>query len=102
MASTSGSLYEQLSQWLGCILTNMQTSVPGQVDSIHCYLQQIPCRLRMEPGGPSEKLARLCQYYTWQSGHPRKSPAFVFDILLPGLVMLDTMMTAPHKLISKN
>ena len=101
MASTSGSLYEQLRQWLGCILTSMQTSVPGQVDSIHCYLQQILCRLRMEPG-PPRKLARLGQYYTRQSGHPRKSPEFVFDILLLGLVMLETMMTVPQKVISKN
>ena len=98
MASTSGSLYEQLRQWLGCILTSMQTSVPGQVDSVHCYLQQILCRLRMEPG-PPRKLARLGQYYTRQSGHPRKSPELVFGILLPVLLMLEAMVMVPCKLI---
>lgn len=71
--STSGSWYEQLSQWLGCVLSNVQ------------------------------RLARLCQCYTGQSGHLRKIPEliFVFDILLPGLLMLETTMTVPHKLISK-
>lgn len=102
MASTSGSLYEELSQWLGCILTNTQTSIPGQVDFIHCYSQQILRRFRREPG-PPERLARLCQCYTGQSGDPRKSPELIFvvDILLPGLLMLETMMTVPQKLISK-
>lgn len=95
MASTSGSLYEEL---IGCILTNMQTSVPGQVDFIHCYLQQILHGFRREPG-PPERLARLCQCYTGQSGDPRKSPELIFvvDILLPCLLMLETMMTVPQK-----
>lgn len=80
----------------------MQTSVPGQVDFIHCYLQQILHGFRREPG-PPERLARLCQCYTGQSGDPRKSPELIFvvDILLPCLLMLETMMTVPQKLISK-
>lgn len=79
MASPSGSLYKELGQWLGCSWINMQTSVPGQVDFIHWYLQQILCRFRVE-SGPPEKLARLCQYYTRQSGHPRKTPELVFGV----------------------
>lgn len=57
MASVSGSLHEQLRQWLELYLN--QYAVQGQTDFIHYCLQQLLCGFQLETGPPI-KVAGLC------------------------------------------
>lgn len=81
-------------------LTNRQTSVP-----VRSTPHTVICSSSCVGLGWSQGLLKSwpdCVSVIHDSDHPKKNPELVFGILPPGLLMLETMKTVLHKLISKN